>query len=270
MRFLRTSDLSESRLREEAFEEHLFTKDALRLETDFGITRETLGGVTFSTLYNWSRRYEYIYFADVLKKISQDKRPTILDVGCGTSYAPWSFSKRSDRYVGIDLIDLGRFYQHLTDRVCFLQHDITASPVSDEEFDVAISISVLEHIPREKRMAAFANIGSSVKPEGSLVVSFDIDLEGGRSGFTLDEVTEVILLLESIGFQSSEEIDLAVYPDLVTTEEKIGLPANRHQLSWRRPAYTRSTRAQALRRLATLEPAWASLAVIRGHFTRSM
>ena len=253
MRFIRLSDYNEIFLKREHKEELIYSQEAIKVLKDSKINKSQLKS-TFANLYDFSRKYEYPFFRSIIENLSKKKSNlSILDIGCGSVYAPFSFSKSASSYVGIDLLDLKEFYKKLCNRIEFAQHDITKSPYKVAEFDLAISISVLEHIPQELRIKAFDNIASSLKKGGIFAFTFDVDLEAIGVGFTFDQIYETIYHLKEIGMESSEEIDLTLYDDILTNEELIDLPKNRYQLPWR---------------LKRKELKNASLAVVSGCFRR--
>lgn len=234
MRYIRIKDYDEVALKREFYEEFLYSQEAIRVKSSLQLNRNDMGGADLCNLYHITRRYEYPYFSDIVRNaVKNFSGLSILDVGCGTSYAPFSFSRSSRKYVGIDLYDLTEFYANLSPNITFSRHDITQAAYSVNEFDLVISISVLEHIPRELRLKAFENIVLSLKAGGLFAFTFDVDLEGHGSGFTFDEVYETIFQLDELGLVPCEKIDLTLYDDLVTTECAMGLPGNRYQLPWR-------------------------------------
>ena len=126
----------------------------------------------------------------------------------------------------------------------------------------------MEHIPKALRLRAFDNIYASLKSNGSFAFTFDVDLEGNGAGFSFDEVTETIFYLKNLGFESSDEIDLTTYDDLVTTEPYVGLPQNRYQLPWRISKEEPSLINRVMRRLGLKSNRYSSLAVVRGSFRK--
>lgn len=269
MRYIRKSDLDEKRLKQEFKEEFIFSQKAIEVKRKFQISTKDLAGASLTNLYHITRRYEYVYFSNLVRKMLQDKvNVSVLDVGCGTCYVPFSFSKLTERYVGIDLYNLSKFYTELTNNVDFKRHDITKAPLQDANFDLAICISVLEHIPVELRIKAFENIVSSLKPGGVFAFTFDVDLEGNGEGFTFDEVAETILHLQELGLDSCEEIDLTTYDDLLTTEIATGLPQNRYQLPWRISKFKHNLFNRILTKIGIIKPKLNSIAVVRGSFQK--
>lgn len=269
MRFFRSSDLNETRLKQECAKEFEFVEKALSAKRKLKKQSTELNLSTFCNLYHVTRRFEYVYFSDLIADFLNEKESLeVLDVGCGVSYAPYTFSAETESYVGIDLHDLSGFYENLTKRVKFLQHDITESVVEHNGFDLVISISVLEHIPPQRRLAAFRNMASLLKPGGVLAVSFDVDLEAGGAGFTFDEVIETICVLKEFGLTPTNEVDLTPYSDIVTTEQLVGLPKNRYQLAWRL-SNSPSFASKILAWLGIMKTNYNSLAVVFGSFVKT-
>lgn len=235
MKFFRKSFLDEKRLAVEVAVETEFVMSALEFRNQSNLGIGYFHNTTFTNLYHYTRRYEYIYFSDFIAEFTKTNGPvSLLDIGCGITYAPFEYSKMTQSYDAIDLLDYREFWENVCDRVNFFQHDITSTPVAEEKYDLVISISVLEHIPANERLQALRNAVSSLKTGGVLALTFDVDLEGGEAGFSFDELTEAILVLQKLGMKSLSDIDLTTYDDIVTSEPYIGLPSNRFTLPWRR------------------------------------
>jgi SAM-dependent methyltransferase len=102
----------------------------------------------------WSQRLAIIFtdFAAV-------ERPnSILDVGCGTGSLTLTLSKHfpGAKITGIDFskayVDFART-QTADDRIKFEQGDAAALPYSDQEFDCALSLLVLNFVPEAEKAA---------------------------------------------------------------------------------------------------------------------
>ena len=272
MKFFLKRDLNEERLREQFALEVNFVRKALKA------VREnedlTLHG-TLSNLYHVSRRYEYPYFYELIASISRENKIDILDVGCGTSYAPDAFSVFCNSYTALDIIDFGPFWASVNNNILFLQHDITSTPPPSFQFgyDLVLSISVLEHIPKGSRKAALLNCIKSIRKGGVLALTFDVDIEGSGNGLTFDELIDLIDFIENNEMSTMAKIDLTTYQDLLTTEDLIGLPINRYQLPWRisKTHQPRSLLQKLIDRVFLQEqqiPKGASLAVAYGSFCK--
>lgn len=235
MKFFRLPFLDEKRLAIEVAAETEFVMTALETKHECSLRNEYFHNATFTNLYHYTRRYEYVYFSDLIAQCAKKNRAmTLLDIGCGITYAPFEYSKMTQTYDAIDLLDYREFWENVCDRVSFHQHDITTASFGEGKYDLVISISVLEHIPAQQRLTALRNAVESLKVGGVLALTFDVDLEGGGAGFSFDELTEAIMMLQKLGLSPLSEIDLTTYDDILTSEPFIGLPKNRFRLPWRR------------------------------------
>ena len=269
MRFFRYSDLDEDSLKIEFKKEFEYVEMATNIKDAHNHGELNLANATFSNLYHFTRRYEYVFFSKYIENLStKNSNISIIDVGCGVSYAPYAFSKLLKNYTAIDKVDLSLFYKKLSKDIKFFQHDIVKQPFEIGNFDLAISISVLEHIPTKDRHIAIENIYKSLKKGGTFAITFDIDLESSGGGINFDELVYTISFMKNLGFNSIEEIDLTTYSDILTSESIIGLPANRYQLPWR-INYNHSGRIYSkLKQVDLVKPKYKSLAVVFGVFEK--
>ncbi|MDA8652968.1 class I SAM-dependent methyltransferase [Candidatus Actinomarina sp.] len=270
MRFFRNSDLDENSLKIEFKKEFEYVEMATNILNTHNPDQLNLGNATLSNLYHFTRRYEYVFFSKYIENLSsKNTNISIMDVGCGVSYAPYTFSKLVKNYTAIDKVDLSLFYDSLSNDVKFFQHDIVNKPFKLDSFDLAISISVLEHIPTKDRHKSIENIYKSLKKGGKFAITFDIDLESSGGGINFDELIYTISYMKSLGFNALEEIDLTTYNDILTSESILGLPANRYQLPWR-INYNHSGRIYTkLKQLDLVKPKHKSLAVVFGVFQKN-
>jgi SAM-dependent methyltransferase len=58
--------------------------------------------------------------------------------------------------------------------VTYERGDLTALPLADASFDAVTCISVLEHMPREARLAGLGEMARVTKPGGRLIVTYDL------------------------------------------------------------------------------------------------
>jgi SAM-dependent methyltransferase len=103
---------------------------------------------------------------------------TFLDVGGAASPLPFLLAEHGARGVTLDLQPL---------LVCLSNHvsqvrgldlraevaDAAAGIGGDAEFDFATCVSVIEHVPRDRRSPLFRNIARAIKPGGFLYLTFD-------------------------------------------------------------------------------------------------
>ena len=113
-----------------------------------------------------SRFLTEAFFAENLRALLPDRPLSILEVGCGSG----SLSARmaglgvTGSYLGIDIGN--RFAAKSTDEmsVDFLQTDAHLFAPEPSSFDLIISVSALEHIPRDKDL--IAKFPSFLRPGG--------------------------------------------------------------------------------------------------------
>lgn len=270
MKFFLKKDLDENDLQVQFNLEYNFVRKALKVLRQ---NKDLSTQGTLSNLYHVSRRYEYPFFYNVVSNLAKENKINVLDIGAGTSYAPDAFSMFCESYTALDIIDYGLFWAGVNDHVSFIKHDISSAPLKSTNYDLVISISVLEHIPRTKRKAAIKNCIESIRKGGVFALSFDIDLEDSGAGLSFDELIEIVDFIEQNDMQSMNEIDLTTYQDLLTTEELIGLPNNRYQLPWRiNDVHYKSWIRKVLNKVLSWEhptiPKGKSLAVAYGKFKK--
>ncbi|MBU4204847.1 class I SAM-dependent methyltransferase [Patescibacteria group bacterium] len=96
-----------------------------------------------STENNRLKRYKKI------KKLLNIKiSDKILDIGCGKKDKSFTWFNNENKIVGLDIVESCEIVK---DNFRYIKGDGANLPFKDKEFDVAISIGVLEHIhPKEK------------------------------------------------------------------------------------------------------------------------
>jgi SAM-dependent methyltransferase len=125
----------------------------------------------------WSQRLAIIFtdFATVRSPNS------VLDVGCGTGSLTFVLAKHlpGAKITGIDFsqayVDFART-QTPNDRIKFEQGDAAALPYSDQEFDCALSLLVLNFIPDAEKAAREM---ARVTKRGGVVAAAVWDFRGG-------------------------------------------------------------------------------------------
>jgi len=99
----------------------------------------------------------------------------VLDIGCGNGRAYQLFEGQAIEYEGVDVS--GRLIAHARERVhdllaTFRVGSITKLPYDDGDFDTAICVAVLHHIPsREYRLAALREAARVLKTGGRLLMT---------------------------------------------------------------------------------------------------
>lgn len=184
--------------------------------------------------------------AAVSKVMDIDQPVHILDAGCGLTFFPY-FLLEQFPALTISACDIDRSLEDLyasistqQDRTpSFSVADLTALPYPDQSFDAIYCVSVLEHIPaRERVMKEFARV---LKPEGKLIVSFDISLDGSRD-ICLPEAARMLVELSRY-FQGTECLEIPSLESckienyFTTHDARVG------QLPWTYPAMLYQMRA---------------------------
>jgi ubiquinone/menaquinone biosynthesis C-methylase UbiE len=122
-----------------------------------------------------------------VQQANQDgSRARILDAGSGVTFFPYYLSAQSDtaKICCCDYDEtLSEVFEHinsgLSKRVEFSAADLRDLPYANEWFDIIYCISVLEHTGEHERIVEeFFRI---LRPGGTLVVTFDVSLDGTRA-----------------------------------------------------------------------------------------
>jgi 2-polyprenyl-3-methyl-5-hydroxy-6-metoxy-1,4-benzoquinol methylase len=123
-------------------------------------TREDEISVVFS-------RHKFAY--EYLRKFVEQK--TVIDVGCGTGYGCAILAEKARLVCGVDYDEEAIAYcshHYAAPNVKYIQQDV-ASIKLDRQFDVAVSLQVIEHMAD---LAGFVEqLKRVVKPGGTIVIS---------------------------------------------------------------------------------------------------
>lgn len=130
-------------------------------------------------LHAWSRRWEYPYVYEALKR-SMQQPGAVLDAGAGATFFPFHVAHGIPGTT-VHAVDsdprMKTLYDAVADdAVVFKSTDITALDYPDNFFDGAYSVSVLEHIGDRSSVAS--ELARVVKPGGPLVLTIDISIDG--------------------------------------------------------------------------------------------
>lgn len=155
-------------------------------------------------LHSWSRGWEYTFVAAAIRKYApRDRDLFLLDVGSGVTFIDWMVAydilkeyPRS-RVIALDSNtayqdwfhqinkrnairtkqgNLSRIYT--IPKVQFMEYDIQKGiPLPYNSIDIAFCISVMEHV--HDTVTAAKNIFETIAPGGYLIITFDIDINGG-------------------------------------------------------------------------------------------
>lgn len=163
-------------------------------------------------LHQWSRQWEYPFTLERLLPILQSKDRTveILDAGSGVTFFPYylkSIGQESATIRCCDYDETLRKTYHLINqseknKVLFDKADLHNLPYESNSFDAIYCISVLEHTKNYREIIQeFRRI---LKPEGSLVLTFDISIDGTED-ISIEKANELVEELRK-HFQTGEEI----------------------------------------------------------------
>ncbi len=103
----------------------------------------------------------------------------VLDAGCGTGRHVYHLANQGASVVAVDLsraIDVAVRNTARFDSIDFIQADINAMPLHRGQFDVAISLGVLHHLPEPE--TGFDSVTAMLKPGGRLLTYVYWDLKG--------------------------------------------------------------------------------------------
>jgi SAM-dependent methyltransferase len=138
--------------------------------------------------HQWSRQWEYPYVFTSIKNYLRAHKvsaPKILDAGSGITFFPYYLSNEiEDATIAccdydrellpfFNLINKGRSH---TRQVEFHYADLHILPFEDSLFDVVYTISVLEHT--KDYASIISEFARVLKPGGTLIITFDIALDG--------------------------------------------------------------------------------------------
>lgn len=155
---------------------------------------------------------------ELRKLLSENRTAKVFDAGSGfgqySYYCATRFPTISIHAIDVkeeQVEDCTRFFQRANIRnVKFAVEDLN-QPVHSNEFDLALSVDVMEHIPDD--VGVFRNLFSSLKKGGTLLVNTPSNLGGSdahspddksfigehaRNGYGVDEIRQK---LDSVGFK---------------------------------------------------------------------
>ena len=158
-------------------------------------------------LHWWSRIWEYPFFSAHLDRI-RDSAPAgdrlrLLDIGAAvTFFTPYILS-RGFEVLNMDYDARMPFYferawndafpGNLGNRPPYLVADARNNLLPTASFDVITSVSVLEHIPEWER--ALMEMLRVLRPNGHLILTFDVRLNEQSQGFNILEVQKLLDLV---------------------------------------------------------------------------
>jgi len=135
-------------------------------------------------LHQWSRQWEYPYAWERIAALasSQPEPLSVLDAGSGITFFPYAMNEA----LGVEVVcvdgdhSLGATHRVLGERtgapVEFAAADLRKLPQPDNHFDVIYCLSVLEHTRGYREI--LLELRRVLRPGGTLVVTFDLSLDG--------------------------------------------------------------------------------------------
>ena len=178
-------------------------------------------------LHQWSRQWEYPYaLARLEKRIASVRTTQILDAGAGVTFFTYFLADRHEQ-IEITCADADQTLAQIhaairsasRDRIHFGEADLRALPYSDRSFDAVYCLSVLEHTHRYDQVVE--ELHRVLRPGGTLIVSFDISVDG-EADIPLEQAKVLIDLLErrfpaTQDLPPSRELLTAAAADSLTT-----------------------------------------------------
>lgn len=195
-------------------------------------------------LHQWSRQWEYLFVFREILKLTESKNndaPAILDVGSGITFFPFLMkSLLPNAQIGCLDNDarLVPIYDAVNatwdDKVGFRVGDIVSIDAADSSYDLLYCISVLEHTEHYARI--IEEFDRILKPEGVLLLTFDISLDGDRD-IPVQRAQELLGLLSksfAVRTGSPQRISEQLRDREVLTSRRIA-GRNKRLLPWRHP-----------------------------------
>jgi SAM-dependent methyltransferase len=204
-------------------------------------------------LHQWSRQWEYPYVFHQLQTILKVKNAArILDAGSGVTFFPY-YIKSKYSLADIHCVDydknLATIYQRINatskEKVSFASGDLKNLTYEDNSFDIIYCVSVLEHTDDYARI--IERFHKILRAGGSLVITFDISLDGTRD-ISIEKGNQLLGLLTD-KFAVPENVSLYLQPNMTNvfttiTANKI----NSSLLPWKLPAVVYQTKSLITRR----------------------
>lgn len=162
-------------------------------------------------LHQWSRQWEYPYAWERVDSLVRGQREQlrVLDAGSGITFFPYTMNES----LGVEVVcvdgdnSLGAIHSVLRERtgalVEFVGADLRKLPQPDSHFDAIYCLSVLEHTRGYPEI--LAELRRVLRPGGTLVVTFDLSLDGD-SDIPLDRAAQLTETLTQL-FPSGDTPD---------------------------------------------------------------
>jgi SAM-dependent methyltransferase len=183
-------------------------------------------------LMTWSRCWEYPYILYHIRKWRKNNigfQPTVVDLGCGVTFMPFSIARENCAVIGVDI-------DPVAERdLCEAANIITASPGSvsfkltngeslpfqDNAIDAIYCISVLEHIADPCK--TIKEVARVIKKGGLFVLTIDIDLKGNHD---LGPDTYHLVLNTLREYFVPQEVEETIHPLRLLTSDNGPYPLN--------------------------------------------
>ena len=137
-------------------------------------------------LHQWSRQWEYPFVFGKVQQIAEfNSKPAILDAGSGVTFFPYLVKSKFETS-SVYCCDYDTMLLSLYDEINARQEkhvecstsDLRDLPYEEEKFHMVYCVSVLEHT--DDYDAIIEEFYRVLLPDGVLVVTFDISMDGTR------------------------------------------------------------------------------------------
>jgi SAM-dependent methyltransferase len=114
--------------------------------------------------------------ADCLKNIIKVnlphvQRPSLLDIGCGHGLIHQHLQTANLEIVGVEMAaEVLQLARQANPEVRYLNHDGKTLPFESHQFDVAVTICVMHHVPPQQWLSFLLEMKRVVKPGGIAVI----------------------------------------------------------------------------------------------------
>jgi len=126
----------------------------------------------------WESVEEYILYLKQFAAYIFAKRfvvnKKVLEIGCGAGYGADCLSNYASDFIAIDMSKINISHcqaNYPKDNIAFMIGDATKLPFTDNQFDVAISFQVIEHIEQKFILTYLTEIKRILKREGIFICS---------------------------------------------------------------------------------------------------
>lgn len=204
------------------------------------------------SLHQWSRQWEYPFVFDQIKSCFENKNAekNILDAGSGVTFFPY-YIKEKHAAAKVYCCDydcsLDETFKNINskigNKVDFSCSTIQQTGFKNSYFDIIYCISVLEHTNTYTEIIdEFYRI---LKPNGKLIVTFDISLDGSRD-IPINKAEELLKVLYNRFSNNDYNLSYDIHSQLSSidafttdTAKKI----DKHLLPWRYPSFIYKARS---------------------------